>query len=67
MPEEPFARYDSANYLKTEEAIAAYLEAVRDEACGKPAILARALEVVARARTMHGLPLPFQRSGQKTQ
>lgn len=68
MSEETFARYDSADYLKTEEDIAAYLEAVRDEAGDDPCIvLAHALEVVVRARTMHGLPLPSQRSGQKTQ
>lgn len=67
MPEETFARYDSADYLKTEEDIAAYLEAVRDGAGDDPATLAHALEVVVRARTMHGLPLPSQRSGQKTQ
>ena len=29
MREKQFARYDSADYLKTEEDIAAYLEAVR--------------------------------------
>lgn len=30
MPVETFARYDSTDYLKTEEDIAAYLEAVMD-------------------------------------
>ena len=40
---ETFARYDSADYLKTEEDIAAYLEAVMDEADDDPAYVARAL------------------------
>ena len=67
MPKEPFARYDSADYLNSEDAIATYLEVVRDEAGDDPAILAHALEVIARARTMHGLTGPSQRSIQKTQ
>lgn len=52
MTEETFARYDSADYLRTEEDIAAYLEAVMDEAGDDPAYVARALGVVARARNM---------------
>ena len=39
MTEEEFARYDSADYLKTEGDIAAYLEALMEEGgvadCGK--------------------------------
>ena len=50
-----FARYDSADYLKTEEDIAAYLEAVMDEAGDDLAYIARALGVVARARNMTAL------------
>lgn len=50
-----FARYDSADYLKTEEDIAAYLEAVMDEAGDDPVYVARALGVVARARNMTAL------------
>ena len=37
MPEEKFARYDSADYLKTEEDIAAYLEAVMEDGGDDPA------------------------------
>ena len=54
MREEQFARYDSADYLKTEEDIAAYLEAVMEES-DDPADIARALGVVARARNMTAL------------
>jgi len=43
-------RYDSADYLKTEEDIAAYLDAVMAEGGGDPAFIMRALGVVARAR-----------------
>ena len=50
MPEEKFARYDSADYLKTEDDVAAYLEAVMEEGGDDPAYVARALGVVARAR-----------------
>ena len=55
MPEEKFARYDSADYLKTEEDIAAYLEAVMEDGGDDPAYVARALGVVARARNMTAL------------
>ena len=55
MREEQFARYDSADYLKTEEDIAAYLEAVMEEGGDDPAYVARALGVVARARNMTSL------------
>ena len=55
MREEQFARYDSANYLKTEEDIAAYLEAVMEEGGDDPAYIARALGVVARAGHMTAL------------
>lgn len=55
MTEETFARYDSADYLKTEEDVAVYLEAVMDEAGDDPAYVARALGVVARARNMTAL------------
>ena len=50
-----FARYDSADYLKTEEDIAAYLEAVMEDGGDDPAYVARALGVVARARNMTAL------------
>jgi probable addiction module antidote protein len=51
---EKFSRYDSADYLKTEADIAAYLEAAAEE-CDDPAFLARALGVVARSRNMSQL------------
>lgn len=58
MPtKETFSRYDTADYLKTEEDIAAYLEAVIEEAGDDPAFVASALGVVARAL---GLRLKFQ-------
>jgi probable addiction module antidote protein len=47
-----FSRYDTADYLKTEEDIAAYLEAVMEEGAGDPAFVAAALGDVARARNM---------------
>jgi probable addiction module antidote protein len=42
--------YDSASYLKTEDDIAYYLEAIFEE--GDPALIAHGLGVVARARGM---------------
>lgn len=56
MCAEKFARYDSADYLKTEEDITAYLEAVMEEGGDDPAYIARALGTVARARNMTVLP-----------
>jgi probable addiction module antidote protein len=50
---ETFARYDAAEYLATEEDIAAYLEASAEE--GDPAALVAALGAVARARNMSKL------------
>ncbi|WP_347268907.1 addiction module antidote protein [Paracoccus sp. (in: a-proteobacteria)] len=55
MAQEKFARYDSADYLKTEEDIAAYLEAVMEESGDDPAYVTRALGAVARARNMTAL------------
>ncbi len=45
-------KWDSAEYLKTEEDMAAYLEACLDEAGDDPAFIAKALGVIARARGM---------------
>ncbi|PWR23094.1 putative addiction module antidote protein [Zavarzinia compransoris] len=45
---ETFSRYDTADYLKTEEDIAAYLEACVED--GDPALIAAALGDIARAR-----------------
>jgi len=49
---ETFSRYDTADYLKTEEDVAAYLEAVMDEAGDDAALVAQALGAVARSRGM---------------
>ena len=52
---EKFTRYDSAEYLKTEDDIAAYIEACIDEGGEDPTFIAQALGVVARARNMSQL------------
>lgn len=48
-----FSRYDTADYLKTDEDIAAYLDAVMED--GDPALIAAALGDVARARNFSQL------------
>jgi len=48
-----FRRYDAANYLKTEDDITAYMEAVMED--GDPALIAAALGDVARARNLSQL------------
>ncbi|AIC12929.1 putative addiction module antidote protein [Xylella fastidiosa subsp. morus] len=56
MNNETFSRYDTADYLKTEEDIAAYMEAVMEEGGrDNPAFIARALGAVARARNLSQL------------
>jgi probable addiction module antidote protein len=50
---ETFSRYDAADYLKTSEDIAAYLEASAEE--NDPAQMTLALGAVARARNMSQL------------
>ncbi len=50
MTKERFSRYYTADYLKSEEDIAAYLDAVMED--GDPALIAAALGDVARARNM---------------
>jgi len=55
MGKEVYSHHDTADYLKTEADIAAYLEAVMEEGGNDPAFLARALGVVARARNMSQL------------
>lgn len=50
---EKFSRFDAADYLKTEEDIAAYLEACAEE--NDPALMASALGAIARARNMSQL------------
>jgi probable addiction module antidote protein len=49
---EQFTRWDSAEYLKTEEDMANYLDACMDEAGDDPAFIAKALGAIARARGM---------------
>lgn len=53
MTTERFSRYDTTDYLKSEEDITAYLEAVMED--GDPALIAAALGDVARARNMTAL------------
>ena len=48
-----FSRYDTVDYLKTEEEIAAYLDADMED--GDPALIAAALGDVARARNISKL------------
>ena len=48
-----FSRYDTVDYLKTDEDIAAYLDAVMED--GDPALIAAALGDVARARNLSQL------------
>lgn len=55
MSVETFSRYDTAEYLRTEEDIAAYLDAVMEAGGDDPALIARALGAVARARNMSQL------------
>ena len=52
---ERFTRYDSAEYLKTDEDMALYLDACLEEAGDDPAFIAHALGVIARARGMSQL------------
>lgn len=49
---EATTRYDSADYLRNREEIAAYLEAAFEEGGDDPAFIAHALGVVARAHGM---------------
>ena len=47
---EQFTRWDSAEYLKTEEDMANYLDACMEEAGDDPEFIAKALGTIARAR-----------------
>lgn len=51
----PTTRWDPAEYLKTDEDIQRYLEACLKEAGDDPAVIVRALGVIARARNMNQL------------
>ena len=55
MTNPDFSRYDTADYLKNDDDIAAYLEAVMQEGGDDPAYIMYALGVVARARNMSKL------------
>lgn len=55
MTDALFTRYDTADYLKNDQDIAAYLEAVMEEGGDDPAYIIHALGVVARARNMSKL------------
>ncbi|WP_244132623.1 addiction module antidote protein [Burkholderia gladioli] len=48
-----FSRYDTVDYLQTEEEIAAYLDAAVED--GDPALIAAALGDIARARNISQL------------
>ncbi len=47
---EKFSRYDTAEFLKTDADIAAYLDACLEEAGDDPSFITHALGVIARAR-----------------
>lgn len=52
IPKMTLSRWDSAEYLKTEEDYQAYLEACFEEAGNDAAFIAKALGTIARARGM---------------
>lgn len=49
------SRWDTAEYLKTEQDIQAYIEAVLEEGGDDPAFILQALGVIARAKNMSQL------------
>jgi probable addiction module antidote protein len=51
-PKESFSRYDTADYLKSEQDRVAYLQACMEEAGDDAAFIANALGTIARARGM---------------
>lgn len=52
MTNETFASFDSADYLNTFDDVAAYLEAVLEEAEDDPKVIAAALGAIARSRNL---------------
>ena len=52
MPKTKTTKYDVAEYLRTPEEMAAYLEACLEEANGDAAFVAKALGNIARAKGM---------------
>lgn len=55
MPKTEFTEYDSADYLTSLDHVAAYLEAVLEEAGDDPAFVAQALGNVARSQNFSEL------------
>ncbi|MDP3951935.1 addiction module antidote protein [Microbacterium sp.] len=55
MTKTEFSEYDSADYLTSLEHIAAYLEAVLEEAGDDPAFVAKALGTIARSQNFSEL------------
>jgi probable addiction module antidote protein len=49
---EAFSRWDAADYLKSDDHMAAYLQACLEEAPDDPSLIAAALGDIARARGM---------------
>lgn len=49
---EKFTKYDTAEHLKTDADMAAYLDACLEEAGDDPAYIAHALGIIARAKGM---------------
>ena len=52
MTNETFAPFDSADYLNTFDDVAAYLEAVLEDAEDDPKVIAAALGAIARSRNL---------------
>lgn len=52
MSTETFAPFDSADYLNTFQDVAAYLEAVLEDAYDDPTVIAAALGAIARSRNL---------------
>jgi probable addiction module antidote protein len=55
MTKAEFTKCDSADYLTSLDHVAAYLEAVLEEAGGDPAFFARALGKIARSQNFNKL------------
>ncbi|MDO5494885.1 MAG: putative addiction module antidote protein [bacterium] len=52
MSNETFAPFDSADYINTFDDVAAYLEAVIEDADDDPRVIAAALGAIARSRNL---------------
>ncbi|QTQ99197.1 addiction module antidote protein [Pseudomonas aeruginosa] len=57
-----FSRYDTSDYLKTEDDVAAYLDAVMED--GDPSLIAAALGDLARTRNLSQLARDVKMSRQ---